>query len=105
MNHQIHLFQGNDLKSFLSFVLIFPFLGFIEKVVIEDLMEVVVVDGGTISGSLSPMEVTLGFSFLASPLMNHIIIDDFKQMCNAHTFVKAHHCAFGCDSTNNEVRW
>lgn len=72
---------------------------------IEDFMEEVAVDGGTIDGSLSPMEVTLGFSFLASPLMNHIIVENFEQAYYAHTFVKTHHHAFGYDSTNNEVRW
>lgn len=46
---------------------------------IEDLREVIMVHGGNIAGRFAHKEVFVGFTFPTLPLMNFIIVDDFKQ--------------------------
>lgn len=72
-NNQIHIFQGNSLKSIFSFVSILTLLWFLENAAIKDLREVVVADGRRAVGSLAPRQISKGFSFHSLLLMNPIV--------------------------------
>lgn len=71
----------------------------------EYINDVAMVDNGTEAGSLAPRQVDGGFTFPTLILTNPIVVDDFKQDHNAFTYIKVHHCAFDCDTTNEKVKW
>lgn len=71
----------------------------------EDLKEVVMVDGARALGSPAPKEVVGGFSFLALPLTNHIGVDYLKHERNIQTYITSHLRSVGCHPTHGKVRW
>lgn len=70
-----------------------------------DLKEAVMPDCGRVVGSLSPREVAGAFSFSALPVMNTIVVDDFKQERKTQTYIITYHHASGCDPIYEIVRW
>lgn len=82
-----------------------PLIRVFRKMVLENSKKEVVVGDGRIVGSLDLREVAKGFVFPTLPMINSTDVVNFKKERKAHTYVRVHHHAFGCDPIYGEVKW